>query len=65
MRDKKVKKFLLKALKKVGIAILVITLLTVILAFGTYVYNAVYQVKLVSDTSYGSLWEISFTLKEF
>jgi len=24
-----------------------------------------YQVKLVSDTSYGSLWEVSFTLKEF
>ena len=24
-----------------------------------------YQVKLISDTSYGSLWEVSFTLKEF
>lgn len=24
-----------------------------------------YSVKLVSDTSYGSLWEVSFTLKEF
>ena len=24
-----------------------------------------YQVKLVSDTSYGSLWEVSLTLKEF
>jgi hypothetical protein len=24
-----------------------------------------YQVKLVSDTSYGSLWEVSFVLKEF
>ena len=23
------------------------------------------QVKLVSDTSYGSLWEVSFTLKAF
>ena len=23
------------------------------------------QVKLVSDTSYESLWEVSFTLKEF
>ena len=27
--------------------------------------NDGYQVKLVSDTSYGSLWEVGFTLKEF
>ena len=31
----------------------------------TQMYIDGYQVKLVSDTSYGSLWEISFTLKEF
>ena len=31
----------------------------------TQVYIDGYQVKLVSDTSYGSLWEVSFTLKEF
>lgn len=24
-----------------------------------------YQVKLVSDTSYANLWEVSFVLKEF
>jgi hypothetical protein len=26
---------------------------------------SMHLVKLVSDTSYGSLWEVSFTLKEF
>ena len=31
----------------------------------TQMYIDGYQVKLVSDTSYGSLWEVSFTLKEF
>ena len=31
----------------------------------TQVYIDGYQMKLVSDTSYGSLWEVSFTLKEF
>lgn len=31
----------------------------------TAMYIDGYQVKLVSDTSYGSLWEVSFTLKEF
>ena len=37
------------------------TLLTV----NTQMYIDGYQVKLVSDTSYGSLWEVSFTLKEY
>ena len=31
----------------------------------TQMYIDGYQVKLVSDTSYGSLWEVSFVLKEF
>ena len=31
----------------------------------TQMYIDGYQVKLVSDTSYGSLWEVSFNLKEF
>ena len=31
----------------------------------TQMYIDGYQVKLVNDTSYGSLWEVSFTLKEF
>jgi hypothetical protein len=31
----------------------------------TQMYIDGYQVKLVSDTSYGSLWEVSFMLKEF
>jgi hypothetical protein len=31
----------------------------------TQMYIDGYQVKLVSDTSYGSLWEVSLTLKEF
>ncbi len=31
----------------------------------TQMYIDGYQVKLVSDTSYGSLWEVSFKLKEF
>lgn len=31
----------------------------------TQMYIDGYQVKLVSDTSCGSLWEVSFTLKEF
>jgi hypothetical protein len=31
----------------------------------TQMYIGGYQVKLVSDTSYGSLWEVSFVLKEF
>ena len=31
----------------------------------TRMYIDGYQVKLVSDTSYGSLWEVTFTLKEF
>ena len=31
----------------------------------TTMYIDGYQVKLVSDTSFGSLWEVSFTLKEF
>ncbi|SFR92254.1 hypothetical protein [[Clostridium] aminophilum] len=31
----------------------------------TQMYMDGYQVKLVHDTSYGSLWEVSFTLKEF
>ena len=31
----------------------------------TNMYIDGYQVKLVSDTSYGSLWEVSFKLKEF
>ena len=31
----------------------------------TQMYIDGYQVKPVSDTSYGSLWEVSFTLKEF
>ncbi len=31
----------------------------------TAMYIDGYQVKLVSDTSFGSLWEVSFTLKEF
>ena len=30
----------------------------------TQMYIDGYQVKLVSDTSYGSLWEVSFVLKE-
>ena len=40
MSVEKVKKLLLKALKRTGIAIAVITLLTVILVLGTYVYNS-------------------------
>ena len=31
----------------------------------TQMYIDGFQVKLVNDTSYGSLWEVSFTLKEF
>ena len=31
----------------------------------TQMYIDGYQMKLISDTSYGSLWEVSFTLKEF
>ncbi len=31
----------------------------------TQMYIDGYQVKPVSDASYGSLWEVSFTLKEF
>lgn len=31
----------------------------------TQMYIDGYQVKLVSDASYGSLWEVFFTLKEF
>jgi len=31
----------------------------------TQMYIDGYQVKLVSVTSYGSLWEVSFVLKEF
>ena len=31
----------------------------------TEMYIDGYSVKLASDTSYGSLWEVSFTLKEF
>ena len=31
----------------------------------TQIYIDGDQVKPVSDTSYGSLWEVSFTLKEF
>lgn len=31
----------------------------------TAMYIDGYAVKLVSDTSYGSLWNVSFTLKEF
>jgi TP901 family phage tail tape measure protein len=31
----------------------------------TQMYIGGYQVKLVSDTSYGSLWEVSLVLKEF
>ena len=31
----------------------------------TQMYIDGYQVKLVSDTNYGSLWEVGFTLKEF
>jgi hypothetical protein len=31
----------------------------------TQMYIDGYQVKLVSDTSYGSLWEVIFVLKEF
>ena len=34
-------------------------------AFGLSAKDSGHQVKLVSDTSYGSLWEVSFTLKEF
>lgn len=40
MSVEKIKKFLLKALKRTGIALAVITVLTVFLAFGTYVYNS-------------------------
>ena len=28
-------------------------------------YIEVFQSKLASDTSYGGLWEVSFSLKEF
>jgi len=31
----------------------------------TRMYIDGYQVKMVSDTSYGSMWEVSFVLKEF
>lgn len=31
----------------------------------TEMYITGFQSKLISDTSYGSLWEVSFTLKEF
>lgn len=31
----------------------------------TQMYIDGFQVKLSNDTSYGSLWEVSFTLKEF
>ena len=31
----------------------------------TQMYIDGYRVKLVNDTSYGSLWEVFFTLKEF
>lgn len=31
----------------------------------TEMYITGFQSKLASDTSYGSLWEVSFTLKEF
>lgn len=31
----------------------------------TEMYMDGYTVKLVADTSYGSLWEVSFALKEF
>lgn len=31
----------------------------------TQMYIDGYSVKLASDTSYGSLWEVGFTLKEF
>ena len=31
----------------------------------TEMYIDGYSVKLAADTSYGSLWEVSFTLKEF
>ena len=31
----------------------------------TQMYIDGYQVKLVSDTSYGSLWEVSFTLEDY
>lgn len=31
----------------------------------TTMYIDGYSVKLAADTSYGSLWEVSFTLKEF
>ena len=31
----------------------------------TQMYITGFQTKLVSDTSYGGLWEVSFTLKEF
>ena len=31
----------------------------------TQMYMDGYQVKLVHDTSFGSLWEVSFALKEF
>ncbi len=40
MSVKKVKKLLLKILKRTGFVIAAITLLTLILAFGTYVYNS-------------------------
>lgn len=31
----------------------------------TQMYIDEYQVKLVSDTSYANLWEVSFVLKKF
>ena len=31
----------------------------------TSMYMDSYKVKLVKDTSYQSLWEVSFTLKEY
>ena len=37
----------------------------VIIGLDTQMYIDGYQVKLVSDTSYGGVWEVSFTLKEF